>query len=679
MPDPDFRDVNERLARHRLEYLLRYAPAGKRRGRFYYLGDPDGAAGESFPVPLQPRHERFSDFASGWTGDDLALLTRLIGKGEDMSEGRREAVRFLGIGPASAGSRNGGGVPGRQARPSRPGTPGSGPDRRPGAAPSGEAAAPMAHLTGRWTYLDAAGEPWLDVCRIDRPGRRKLYRQFDHRAGKWVGDREGGRLPEPRPLYNLPAVLAADPALPVLFVAGEKCCDALAELGLLATTNLSGEASIGHADLAPLAGRRVRVWPDADRAGKAWAATLAERLRETGAAVAVATPPPGKPEGWDAADAVAEGWTADAVDALFRALRVLSVAALAGLPVPERRWIVGDLIPAGHVTFITGKGAVGKTTLLAQLAMALSLGEPWLGLPVPEGRPLAVLCEDDRDELHRRFATLANAEGRHLRDYPECHYLPRLGEGSSLLMVPSSRGVIEPTPFFHELREQIGDTRRRVLFLDGTADVYGGDVNDTPMVTCFLNCLPTLFPDGGGTVVLVGHPNKAGAEFAGCMAWENKPRARLFLARPPTAEGEEEDPADPRRALSASKANLAERGRLDLVFRGGVFRRDTPEPATLGDRIDAAAALAPARTAFLGGLDRLAAMNISTSENPRAANYAPRKMLEIGVVDGFRRHDLEDAMRSLLRDGVLKARTFVCWSGTRNKIIGLGRAGEGVP
>ena len=41
------------------------------------------------------------------------------------------------------------------------------------------------------------------------------------------------RMPEPRPLYNLPAIAAAEA---VVLVEGEKCADALMQLGIAATT-----------------------------------------------------------------------------------------------------------------------------------------------------------------------------------------------------------------------------------------------------------------------------------------------------------------------------------------------------------------------------------------------------------------------------------------------------------
>ena len=48
------------------------------------------------------------------------------------------------------------------------------------------------------------------------------------------------RMPQPRPLYRVPAVLASGT---VVLVEGEKCADALAQQGIVATTAMGGAAT----------------------------------------------------------------------------------------------------------------------------------------------------------------------------------------------------------------------------------------------------------------------------------------------------------------------------------------------------------------------------------------------------------------------------------------------------
>lgn len=112
-------------------------------------------------------------------------------------------------------------------------------------------------------------------------------------------------MPDRRPLYHLPAVAKADT---VVLVEGEKCADALMQLGIVATTAMGGAATVlDKTDWSPLAGKTVIVWPDHDEAGVRYANAVIPKLRGIGARVSRIHVPEDKPQKWDAADAVAEG------------------------------------------------------------------------------------------------------------------------------------------------------------------------------------------------------------------------------------------------------------------------------------------------------------------------------------------------------------------------------------
>src|SRR5690606_37526511 len=135
----------------------------------------------------------------------------------------------------------------------------------------------------------------------------KQYRPWDVKA-------RAMRMPDPRPLYHLPAIAASND---VVLVEGEKCADALMHLGITATTAMGGAATaIDKTDWMPLAGKTVVVWPDHDEAGARYADAVIPKLRQIGAKVRRVTVPDDKPRKWDAADAVAEGFD---VPALLRA------------------------------------------------------------------------------------------------------------------------------------------------------------------------------------------------------------------------------------------------------------------------------------------------------------------------------------------------------------------------
>ncbi|MGH8501337.1 MAG: DUF3631 domain-containing protein [Gammaproteobacteria bacterium] len=135
---------------------------------------------------------------------------------------------------------------------------------------------------GLYPYRDADGNIVYHRIRCKRASD----------GAKWIrpmrSNGHGYELREPefpngKPLYRLPDI-AARPEDPVWFVEGETCADALAKLGVLATT--SGPAdSAKHADFSPLAKRNVIIWPDNDEAGLRHAREVADRLIELGATV----------------------------------------------------------------------------------------------------------------------------------------------------------------------------------------------------------------------------------------------------------------------------------------------------------------------------------------------------------------------------------------------------------
>jgi hypothetical protein len=114
-------------------------------------------------------------------------------------------------------------------------------------------------------------------------------------------------------LYGLRR-LAERPFAPVVVCEGEKSADAATRLlpDFVAVTSPNGSKSAGKADWSPLKGRAVTVWPDADAAGLDYARQVAELVMAVGAcSVAIVPPPLNVKVGWDAADALTDGWTVE--------------------------------------------------------------------------------------------------------------------------------------------------------------------------------------------------------------------------------------------------------------------------------------------------------------------------------------------------------------------------------
>jgi DNA primase len=104
------------------------------------------------------------------------------------------------------------------------------------------------------------------------------------------------------------SVITREELYELVLVEGEKCADALMQLGIVATTAMGGAATaLDKTDWSPLAGKTVVLWPDHDDAGARYADTVTPKLLDIGARVRRIHVPEDKPRKRDAADAVAEG------------------------------------------------------------------------------------------------------------------------------------------------------------------------------------------------------------------------------------------------------------------------------------------------------------------------------------------------------------------------------------
>ena len=78
--------------------LPKYLPAGKLHAGVFELGNADGAPGRSLPIPLRG-HPGLVDFGGDFRVNDLALLARAIGAGDNMAAAYEEAASYLGLAP----------------------------------------------------------------------------------------------------------------------------------------------------------------------------------------------------------------------------------------------------------------------------------------------------------------------------------------------------------------------------------------------------------------------------------------------------------------------------------------------------------------------------------------------------------------------------------------------------
>ena len=166
-----------------------------------------------------------------------------------------------------------------------------------------------------YAIRDASGDVLGYECRYEPEGGKKEIRVWTWGArGSTDPSWSMGHFNAPRPLYGLER-LAEKPGAPISVFEGPKKADAGSRLlPQYACLSWTGGAGAWHKhDWSALAGRSILIWPDADEPGREAAEKLAAMLSDPdGLALRVKiVDVSGMPEGWDVADAEAEGWDND--------------------------------------------------------------------------------------------------------------------------------------------------------------------------------------------------------------------------------------------------------------------------------------------------------------------------------------------------------------------------------
>lgn len=319
--------------------LASWLPGGQRKGREYLALNPNRADSKPGSFSINLDSGAWADFATGDKGGDLVSLVAYV-EGKKQGEAAKLLADFLGVNVEKTDPQKRATSAKNQAGNSQAPAQENKTSWRPVLPVPANSRPPKAHPkhglpSMQWEYLGEDGGLRCLVYRFEpnADGERKQFCPLTwcesadgkRRAWRWQG------LPEPRPLYHLDQLAARDAAA-VIVCEGEKAADAASLLfpECVAVTMLNGAQAPAKTDWRPLAGRTVWLWPDNDAPGLECMATVARLAGEAGAAMlkmidlsAFARTPsqneagepvllPGSPvpEKWDAADALAGGWTA---------------------------------------------------------------------------------------------------------------------------------------------------------------------------------------------------------------------------------------------------------------------------------------------------------------------------------------------------------------------------------
>jgi len=361
----------------------------------------------------------------------------------------------------------------------------------------------------RYNVKDIAGNPMLNT----KGKPKKEFRPF-------VEGSPYSKFPDIRPLYNIPNILASDR---VVWVEGEKCADALNRAGYTATCTIGGAGALTKKtapqfDFSPLQGKELILWPDNDTGGKKLADLIQDLALAAGArSVTMLTPPMGKPEGWDAADALSEGFNIEEfVHTKAKITRTninllddsFLVSRFAGAA-PEQKFLIDGTFPLGVPILFAAAGDAGKGMMTLDMGMKIASGKPMTnafgGLVKEFGNVVIFTAEDDESEMHRRVERLDPFEER--QNYPydlKIVSLPNVG--GVFAVMNESGGEFGTTEEFEKIYEQILQmSNLKLIVFDPLASFVHADVNADPAAGAALTGLLARMATETGASVLVCH------------------------------------------------------------------------------------------------------------------------------------------------------------------------------
>ncbi|MBV2147441.1 AAA family ATPase [Sphingobium sp. AS12] len=554
------------------------------------------------------------------------------------------------------------------------------------------------------TFYDYTDEHGAVVFRVERLGKGHappfLQHGPDGRGGFIC--RKGCMNGVRKVPYRLDRLVKADPSAVVFWTEGEKDCDRLISLGLVATTNPGGAAKFNGLDgviAKHFPGRRVVILEDNDEAGAKHVAAGIAALRPHVAAVEglllSGLPPKGDVSDWLSAGGTAQelitlaerAFVAADIDVEQSPAANPNPDALPGESGPEqwdgntpppRRFIAKDWIVRGSAGLLGGQDGVGKSLLAQQMATCAASGLPFLGIEIEHVKAIYITCEDSSDEMHLRQESINAALGitmASLKGWLTTYSLK--GQLGNELGSFDAQGGIVPTKRYEQIRQAALSFGANLIFVDNAAHVFPGNENARHDVAAFLGLLERLSLEIDGAVVLLAHPNKQhaqgnkqGNETSGSTGWSAHVRNRLFLDWNTPDDGAPSDPDE--RVLRRSKSNYAARGEeVQFRWHKWAFVRDGDLPANVGAEIAAVARANGENERFLSCLAKLTEERRNVSHSRSAGNYAPKVMAAMPSAGGMKARQFEAALNRLLHlQAVLAAQPL--WKGAdRKPVLGL--------
>lgn len=504
--DYSFEEIGNRLLRDARSVAQMLAPGGGMEGAEYVVRNPTRHDGKPGSFKINTRTGMWSDFATDARGGDLISFWAYV-NGIDQGEAKAQAVEYLGLDGAHRPAKR---VATIDIKPQHVESP-----AMPGPIPSHDEA---------FDFVAADGSPFIVELRTNVAGGKK-YSQYNAR------DRLIKPMPSgPKPLYNLPALIAADPSIPIVVTEGARKAKALIEQGYLATACLNGALGTSKSDWSPLRGRHIVAWPDNDKAGGEFLDGVRAQLQGIAASLRVVEIPKDKPAKWDAYDA-----TPAEREALIRGTVTQPPAPATDVfnpdawdvsifergRAPARKWLVHGLIPLATAGLFVAMGDTGKGMLLLDMALKVASGKPddtttyehaALGGTIEaHGRVAILSAEDDRGEIWRRLDGIDPDGARRARASGRMKVMPLPNMGGVKAFFVQEKGEVKTTKQFQDFRAWcMAQDDLVMIAIDPLSAFSHVDPNAAEVGGFVTGVLAALAADTGAAVIVAHHMRKTG-------------------------------------------------------------------------------------------------------------------------------------------------------------------------
>jgi RecA-family ATPase len=265
-----------------------------------------------------------------------------------------------------------------------------------------------------------------------------------------------------------------------------------------------------------------------------------------------------------------------------------------GQKAPQRRWLVNNRIPMRNVTLISGDGAVGKTTIALQLAVAVATDTlDWLQNVIDERGPVMFLtAEEEMSEVHFRLEQIVDYYPDLMwTDLTNLHLLS-MADSDCVLAFPDRKHIMVKSPQYERLSLNIQQIQPKLLIMESAADLFAGNEIDRSQVRKFVSFLRELAIKHDCAVILLSHPSvsgmASGSGMSGSTQWNNAVRSRMYF-KTVKSDGVDDEVDDDAEAVKDSgsdyrelqylKNNRAKYGdKIKLKWTEGLFLPEKQKP-----------------------------------------------------------------------------------------------------